>query len=119
MRTEIVLGDRVQCRITDFEGVAVARTDWIYGCIRWGVQREQLTDKEGTPTEPQWFDDEQLFVVLAGAVERPVAESDASKNPRMEVLEVHHHHTRTASGGPSRPGEGTPARGQDDCVETG
>ena len=45
-RTHIVLGDRVRCRITGFAGVVVARTDWIYGCMRWGVQRE-VVDKEG------------------------------------------------------------------------
>ncbi len=55
----IKLGSRVRDTITKFEGVVIARTDWLNGCRRFGVQSEKL-DKEGIPTDAQWFDEPQL-----------------------------------------------------------
>lgn len=73
----IVLGDRVRDSITGFEGVAVARTDWLHGCVRYGVQSAEL--KDGKPIEPQWFDEPQLVKVDQVAVARA---SQASGGPR-------------------------------------
>ncbi len=54
----IQLGDKVKDRTTGFEGVVVARTDWLYGCTRFGVQSEGL--HEGKPLEAEWFDEQAL-----------------------------------------------------------
>lgn len=54
----IKLGTRVRDTITGFEGVAVARTVWLYGCSRIAVQSPEL--HEGKPIEAQWFDEGQL-----------------------------------------------------------
>ena len=35
--SNIKLGDKVRCKITGFEGVAVAKTEFINGCIQWMV----------------------------------------------------------------------------------
>jgi hypothetical protein len=56
---KLKLGDHVKDRITGFGGIAIARTDWLYGCTRYGVQSEEL-DKDGTPVEVQWFDEQSL-----------------------------------------------------------
>lgn len=69
----IKLGSKVRDTLTGFEGVAVARTEWIYGCARVGVEKEGL-DEKGTPVEAQWFDEQRLELVES----RPVAVSEAS-----------------------------------------
>ena len=54
----IKLGTKVTDSITGMTGIAIARTDWLYGCVRYGVQPEEL--KDGKPVEAQWFDEAQL-----------------------------------------------------------
>lgn len=57
----IELGTTVKDVITGFEGVVVGRTEWLNGCVRYGVQSREL--KDGVPKEAQWLDEEQLSVV--------------------------------------------------------
>jgi hypothetical protein len=52
------LGQVVKDVVTGFEGVVTGRTEWLNGCVRYGVQSRKL--KEGVPTEAQWFDEQQL-----------------------------------------------------------
>ena len=52
------LGDRVRDRVSGFTGVVIARTEWLYGCTRFGVQAEEL--KDGKPIEAEWFDERSL-----------------------------------------------------------
>lgn len=37
MRKEIKLGDQVKDKITGFKGIAVAKTEFINGCVQWEV----------------------------------------------------------------------------------
>ena len=57
-----MLGKKVRDKITGFEGVAVAKTEWLYGCIRYGVQGLKVKE-DGTLSEAQWFDEPQLTEV--------------------------------------------------------
>ena len=54
----IKLGDKVTEAVTGFTGIVIAKTEWIYGCVRFGVQAEEL--KDSIPLEPQWFDEGEL-----------------------------------------------------------
>ena len=54
------LGDRVRDKMTGFEGVAVSRTEYLYGCVSIGVQPTGLTDKDGKPKELEYFDEQRL-----------------------------------------------------------
>lgn len=54
------LGTRVKDGVTGFEGVAMARTEYLYGCVRVCVQPTELRD--GKPIEPVWFDEQRLDV---------------------------------------------------------
>ena len=54
----IKLGSQVKDPITGFEGTATARTTWLYGCDRIGVQAKKKED--GTVPELEWFDERQL-----------------------------------------------------------
>ena len=108
-RSHIVLGDRVRCRITGFVGIATARTDWIYGCLRWGVQREDLIKEKGTIMDPAWFDDDQLVIVDENAHLTPglLEAATPAKTKKPAKLKA------KATGGPDR-GEAL-----DDPAETG
>jgi hypothetical protein len=54
----IKLGDKVRDPITGFEGIATAKTEWLYGCTRLGVQAKMGED--GKVHDPHWFDEPQL-----------------------------------------------------------
>ena len=58
MARKIKLGDRVTHGVTGYTGIVIGKTEWIYGCIRFGVQSETL--KDGKPLEAQWFDEQEL-----------------------------------------------------------
>jgi hypothetical protein len=62
----INLGQTVRDTITGLEGVAIARTEWLYGCIRITIQPRGLHD--GKPVESQCFDEAQLVAVEAEKV---------------------------------------------------
>jgi hypothetical protein len=67
MEKAITLGDRVEDMVTGFQGIAVAKSLYLNGCVRYGVQGVEL--KDGTPTEWQWFDEAQLHLVESVAVQ--------------------------------------------------
>lgn len=54
------LGDRVRDKITGFTGIAIARCDYLYGCISIEVMSEELLN--GQPVSI-WVDDIQLKVL--------------------------------------------------------
>jgi hypothetical protein len=56
------LGDLARDRITGYKGVAVAKTEWINGCMRWTLQACKLT-KDGAQSPTECFDEEQIAVV--------------------------------------------------------
>lgn len=66
------LGDRVRDRMTRFEGIVIATTEWLYNCRRITVQPTDL-DKDGAVAKTESFDEDQLEVVEAGAF-KPRAE---------------------------------------------
>lgn len=57
---KVQLGDYAFDMITRFQGYCVARTEWLFGCSRVGLQNDEM--KDGVPNEPQWFDENQLKV---------------------------------------------------------
>ena len=63
---EINLGDTVKDTVTGFKGMAVARTEWLYGCARITVQPKGTT-KDGELKDPSSFDEPQLVLVSRAA----------------------------------------------------
>lgn len=57
----IKLGSKVRDTITGLTGIAVVRSEWLWGCVRIGVQAREL--KDGKPVEETWFDENRLEVV--------------------------------------------------------
>jgi hypothetical protein len=62
----IALGDKVKDPITGVCGIVIARTIWMYGCVRITVQPQEL--KDGRPVENCTIDEPQLEVVERAAI---------------------------------------------------
>lgn len=94
---KIELGDRVRDRITKFTGIVVCKSEWVNGCVRLGVQKEE---EKGSDFEKglQTFDIQQLefletdptgvrasamaFNERPAAAEQPAAPSESPKASR-------------------------------------
>lgn len=84
----ISLGDLVRDIITGYDGVVVAKTSWLTGCDRFGVQSRDL--KDGKLIEPEWFDDTRLLVIeshWAQEIERKasVDPGGPQSDPRSDI----------------------------------
>ena len=64
--TTIQLGDKARDTVTGFEGICVARTDWISGCARLTLQPP--TSKDGKIPDAQTFDEPMLALVKRAAL---------------------------------------------------
>ena len=60
-------GDRIRDKITGFEGIVAAKSEYFNGCKRYGVQGLKLKE-DGTVTELEWFDAQQVELLKARAV---------------------------------------------------
>ena len=67
MKTEILLGDFVRCKYTGFRGVAMNKTEFINGCIQFGVAAK-FDAKQPIPIElsEQSIDSQSLVIVKKG-----------------------------------------------------
>ena len=65
--SKIQLGDKVRCKITGFEGTAVAKTEFINGCVQWGVlprmKKASKSFKEGLMPEEVEIDEQSLEII--------------------------------------------------------
>ena len=62
----INLGDKVRDRVSGLEGIVVARTNWLNGCIRFTIQPQEL--KDGKPVDTSWFDIEDMELVRSNVL---------------------------------------------------
>lgn len=60
------LGSKAKCKITGYEGLIVARTEWLYGCRRYVLQSSKIQDS-GKPSEPLSADEDGIDIVEAAA----------------------------------------------------
>lgn len=67
---KFALGDTLRDHITGFEGVVIARTEWLNGCVRYDLQPPTL-DKDGQPVKDVWFDEEQVALRQAAELSVP------------------------------------------------
>ena len=76
----IKLGDTVADNITGFSGIAIARTDWLTGCVRFGLQSKEL--KDGKPIEVEWFDESRLSKIAVASSGGPQHDDTGAHDPR-------------------------------------
>ena len=72
MDIKIKLGDYARDRVTGYEGLVTAITDWLYGCRRITLQRQGWDEKNGKPFEAYTTDDPACELVEANEVQNPV-----------------------------------------------
>lgn len=84
----IKLGSKVRDTISGYEGIATARTEYLYGCVRITIESQTL--KDGKPVEAAWFDEQRVEVLEEGApVVQPTSSAKAGgpqndpPSPRM------------------------------------
>ena len=58
---KIKLGDRVKCRYTGFTGIAIAKTEFINGCIQYDVAPS--VDNDGKLPECVGVDEQNLDII--------------------------------------------------------
>jgi hypothetical protein len=68
---EVNLGDKVRDRVTGLEGIVVAKTEWLNGCVRVVVQTR--LDKDGKVPDGYNVDVEQLEVLEKDVMQRKEA----------------------------------------------
>ena len=73
----IKLGAKVRDPFTGFKGIAVSRIEYLFGCIRIGIQGP--LDKEGKVSDPLYFDEPQLE-----SIEPKKAKKKANHGPRPD-----------------------------------
>lgn len=74
----VSLGDRVRDRISGAQGIAIARTEWLYGCVRITIKPEKL-DKDGKERDSVTIDEPQCEVLKVSVIEnRPYWRSEGS-----------------------------------------
>lgn len=77
------LGDEVKDQITGYQGIVIARTQWLRQCDRYTVQSRQL-DKDGNPMPYHSFDADDLILIEANVIQtRPPVER-TNGGPRPE-----------------------------------
>ena len=64
----IRLGDRVRDRITGFEGVVIARLEYLNGCVQYCVKPKIKPDKPNEQPDGCYIDEKFLEVVPANPV---------------------------------------------------
>jgi len=83
MNETIELGCIARDRISGFEGVVTARSEFLNGCVRLGLTPRKRDD-DGAPMEAQWFDIEQVEYAAAGLREVAIA-AQQSGGPARET----------------------------------
>jgi hypothetical protein len=58
--TKATLGAKYRDTITGFEGIAVSRTEFLYGCVRVCLEKG---DEKGEKSVTEYFDEQRLIAV--------------------------------------------------------
>ena len=56
---KVKLGTKVRDNITGLEGIAIARCEYLNGCIQIQIQPQKLQEN-GKPVDDQWIDQQQI-----------------------------------------------------------
>ncbi len=75
---KIKLGDKVKDKITGFEGIVIARIEYLNGCIQYGVKARV---KEAALKEAEYIDEGQIERLGPG-INKPEPKPTKEKEPR-------------------------------------
>lgn len=80
------LGKQARDKITGFKGIIVGRSEFIFGCNRYGLSPK--VGKDGRYMESEWFDEGRIVIIGKGVspetvkVKKPGADGRKSDDPR-------------------------------------
>lgn len=66
----IQLGDKVKCKITGMTGTALARCEYLNGCVQFEVQPKKL--KDGEPVKSRWIDEQYLVIAVVPNIKKKI-----------------------------------------------
>lgn len=79
------LGSTARDKITGYEGLIIARTEWLYGCHRYILQAQKLDDK-GNPIAPHHVDQDAIELITAADIPVKSTGGDAPMPERGGIL---------------------------------
>ena len=88
---KVTLGKQYRDSISGYEGVAIGRTTYLYGCVRVCLSPMKLKD-DGDLLPDFWFDEEQLVAMRAGKIIKkekskpPSGDSSRSISPNRDPV---------------------------------
>lgn len=59
-------GSRVKDTVTGFTGIILGRTDYLTGCVHYGLAKESVNDKGGID-DWSWFDESRIELIKKNA----------------------------------------------------
>ena len=65
---ELKLGTKLKDKVSGWEGIAIAKIEFLNGCIQFSLKPK--LDKDGKMLDAQTFDSEQLEIVDKGIYEK-------------------------------------------------
>lgn len=86
---DIKLGTKARDKITGLTGIATTKTQWLNGCLRVGIQPQEI--KDGKPVDPSFFDVEQVEFLVGGLVKEskrsggPMPDPVRSADPKRSI----------------------------------
>jgi hypothetical protein len=81
----IELGSLVQETISGLKGIAVARSEWITGCVRYGLDIQKVKE-DGTLYDTYWIDEARLKVLKPpkeGILTKKDPHEGGTSNPKL------------------------------------
>lgn len=70
MKREFLLGSEVRDKVTGLTGIAIARLEYLNGCVQYGIKPQTL-DKDGKIRPSEYIDSQQLELVSDGISVKP------------------------------------------------
>ena len=80
------LGDKVKDLITGYEGVIIARSQYLTNCNTYGVKSVKL--KDDAPMDTQWFDEPHVVLVIEKAYKANQTTGGPTDSPRATNREI-------------------------------
>lgn len=76
---EIKLGKQAKDKITNFEGIIIAKCEYLFGCNQWGLAPQVFDKEKGKPGETQWFDEGRIEIIGEGITAKEVSVKDPGR----------------------------------------
>ena len=84
---KICLGDKVKCKYTGYEGIAVAKTEFINGCIQFSVAQKYDKKNPGGELIQEIGIDEQSLEIINTKFRRVSKEQEIETDEMLDALE--------------------------------